>query len=173
MIIDSPDSHFIFIYHPLALMGRKYTVYQGKEMTNGEVMEYWGKWIVLGSRSLLDELAEKLDPFVEDKKIPCIKYDRQPSRNLGVEECVMMVYSDKRERDKVWDILSRFGIKLKAWVTEKETMEMWKSGGFLLERWLASTEYDEKTKEAVRADAESSLSYIFNHPDEIFTPWQQ
>jgi len=50
---------------------------------------------------------------------------------------------------------------------------MWMSGGLLLERWLATTEYDEKTKEAVRKDAESSLSYIFDHPDEIFTSWQQ
>ena len=70
MIIDDPRSKFIFLYHPLVLMGRSYTVYQGKEMTNGEVLEYWGKWLVLGEKHWLDELAEKLDPYVERKEIP-------------------------------------------------------------------------------------------------------
>ena len=50
-----------------------------------------GKWIILGKKEQLDDLATKLDPYVEAKKIPCIKYDRNPSANLGVNECVFMV----------------------------------------------------------------------------------
>ena len=69
MILDNPESKFIFIFHPKILLGKKYTVRNGKEMTNGEVLQYWGKWIVLGKKSWLDELAKKLDPFVESKKI--------------------------------------------------------------------------------------------------------
>ena len=173
MIIDDPRSHFIFVYHPFVLMGRKYTVYEGRELTNGEMLKYWGKWIVLGERIWLDELAEKLDPYVEEKKIPCIKYDRRPSVNLGIEECVFMAYCDKRGRNEVWEILSQFGVKLKAWVTERETMEMWLPGNRLFERWLRSQNFDDATNNAMREDAGSRITYIFDHPDEVFTGWGQ
>jgi hypothetical protein len=173
MIIDDPRSKFVFIYHPLVLMGRSYTVYQGNEMTNGDVLEYWGKWLVLGERPWLDELAEKLDPYVERKEIPVIKYDRLPPVNLGLEECVMMVYCDRRNRDEVWKILTQFGIKMKAWVTEKETMEMWLPGGMLLERWLASEGYDEATREAVREDAGKRIAHVLDHPEETYKTWEQ
>lgn len=173
MIIDNPDSNFIFLYHPFVLMGKKYTVYKGRELTNGEVLQYWGKWIVMGEKSWLDELAVKLDPYVENKKIPCIKYDRKPPANLGVKECVFMVYCDSREKDAVWEILSLHGVKLKAWVTEKETMEMWMPGNHLLERWMDSKNFDEATKELIRKDAQTRISNIFDNPDAIFTGWEQ
>jgi hypothetical protein len=173
MIIDDPRSKFIFLYHPLVLMGRSYTVYQGKDMTNGEVLEYWGKWLVLGEKDKLDELAEKLDPQVENKEIPCIKYDRTPPLNLGVEECVMMVYCDRRNRDEVWKILAGFGIKMKAWVTERETMEMWLPGGLLLERWMASQDYDEATRDAVREDAGRRIAHVLDNPEETYKTWEQ
>jgi hypothetical protein len=137
------------------------------------VLQYWGKWIVLGEKSWLDELAITLDPFVEDEKIPIIKYDREPSINLGITECVMMVYCDRRDRDRIWQILSLFGVKLKAWVTEKETMEMWLPGGLLLERWIKSKNFNEVTQNKVREDAQARLGYIFEHPDEVFVPWNQ
>lgn len=60
----------IFIYPPKVFLGKKYTVYDGRELTNGEVLKYWGKWIVLGERAWLDNLAQKLDPYVEEEKIP-------------------------------------------------------------------------------------------------------
>ncbi len=173
MIIDDPRSNFIFVYHPFVMLGRKYTVYQGRELTNGEILKYWGKWLILGEKTWLDELAKKLDPYVEKKRIPCIKYDRKPSVNLGVEECVFMVYCDKRERGEVWSILAQFGAKLKAWVTEKETMEMWLPGSPLLEQWLKTTDFNEASKEVIRRDARKRIIYIFDHPDEIFVGWEQ
>ncbi|MEW6439292.1 MAG: hypothetical protein AB1640_00005 [bacterium] len=173
VIVDDPRSHFIFIYHPLTLMGRTYTVRGGRPMTNGEVLQYWGKWIVLGTRARLDELAEKLDPFVEERKIPCIKYDRSPPADLGLRECVMMVYCDRRERSEVWAILERFGVRMKAWVTERETMEMWLPGAQLLDRWLGRQDLDAPAKEAIREDARARIRYVFDHPDEIFRPWEQ
>lgn len=173
MIIDDPDSHFIFVYHPFVLLGRRYTTYRGRPLTNREVLEYWGKWIILGKRDRLDELARSLDPYVEDKKIPCIKYDRRPSANLGVDECVFMVYCDFREREDIWDILKKFGAKLKAWVTEKETMALWMPGGPLLERWMDSRGYDEKAKDRIRADAAARMARITDHPDAIFSGWEQ
>ncbi|MFO7558985.1 MAG: hypothetical protein R6X10_09160 [Desulfobacterales bacterium] len=173
MIIDIPEAKFIFVYHPLVLMGRKYTVYNGKEMTNGEVLKYWGKWLVIGELETLHSLAEKLDPFVEDKKIPCIKYDRKPSSNLGLSECVMMVYCDFRNRDAVWEILNAHGVKLKAWVTEKETMQLWEPGGLLLTRWMASQNFNPEKRAVIEQDVKNRLEYIYNHPDEIFTGFEQ
>ena len=173
MIIDNPNSHFIFVFHSLAPMGKKYTIRNGAEMTNGEVVQYWGKWIVLGERTYLDEMARKLDPLVEQEKIPCIKYDRKPSLNLDIKECVMMVYCDRRDRDEIWQILKNFGVRLKAWVTERETMELWMPGGQLLERWLNSTDFDDVKKNIIRNDARTRLNHVFNHPDKIFIPWAQ
>ncbi|KIE17114.1 hypothetical protein DS62_06260, partial [Smithella sp. SC_K08D17] len=105
------------------------TVYEGRELTNGEVLKYWGKWIFFGDKSQLDEWARKLDRYVEDETIPCIKYDRIPPANLGLTELVMMVYCDKRKSEEIWQILQQHGVKIKAWVSEWETMEMWKPGG--------------------------------------------
>ena len=173
MIIDDPGSHFIFIYHPRVLLGKKYTIYQGKELTNGEILQYWGKWIVLGDKAWLDELAAKLDKYVEDGVIPCIKYDRVPPANLALNECVMMVYCDKRQSEEIWQILSQHGVQFKAWVTERETMEMWLPGGQLLEFWIKSKNYDENMANAIREDARARLSYIFDHPDDIFQGWEQ
>ncbi|MFP4476361.1 MAG: hypothetical protein ACLFOY_12445 [Desulfatibacillaceae bacterium] len=173
MIHDTPNSHFIFVYHPDVFYGHTYTVCQGRPMTNGEVLEYWGKWLVLDEREQLDELARRLDPYVENRRIPCIKYDRESPRNLGIEECVMMVYCDRRERERVWDILAEHGVRMKAWVTERETMELWRPGSPLLERWMESAGFDEATREAVRADAESRIRGILDNPDEEFTPWAQ
>jgi len=173
MIVDDPRSHFIFVYHPQIFQGKKYTVRQGRELTNREVLDYWGKWLVFGAKDRLDELAKALDPYVEAEKIPVIKYDRAPSKNLGIEECVFMVYCDYRDRDEVWKILTEHGVKLKAWVTERETMELWKPGGPLLERWLESQNMNKVTKFLIREDAGARLRYIHEHPDEAFNPWQQ
>ena len=35
----------------------------------------------------------------KSEKNPIIKYDRVPFANLGIEECAMMVYCDRRDRD--------------------------------------------------------------------------
>ncbi len=173
MIIDNPKSHFIFVFHPSTLEGKKYTMYKGKELSNGEILRHWGKWLVLDTKERLAELALRLDPFVEDRKIPCIKYDRSPSKNLGIEECVFMVYCDKRERDDIWEILKGFGAKMKIWVTEKETMELWTPGGILLERWLDTQNYDRLTAMVIRVNAGAKIQHIFDHPDEIYEGWEQ
>ena len=173
MILDEPDSHFIFVFHPKIFEGKKYTVYEGRELTNGEVLQYWGKWIFFGDKSQLDEWARKLDPYVEQEILPCIKYDRIPPANLGLTELVMMVYCDKRKSEEVWQILQQHGVKIKAWVTERETMAMWLPGGVLLEQWIKSMNFNEEQAQATREDAGRTMGYIFDHPDEIFTPWAQ
>jgi len=105
--------------------------------------------------------------------IPCIKYDRKPPANLGLKEAVMMVYCDKRKGEEIWEILHQHGVKIKAWVSERETMEMWLPGGPLLEQWITSMNLSEEDARINREDAAARLGYIFDHPDEIFSPWEQ
>ncbi len=173
MIVDEPESHFIFVWHPAIYDGEPYTVFDGKPMTNAQVLKYWGKWLVLGDKPRLDVLAARLDPYVEARRIPCIKYDRAPSKNLGMDECVMMVYCDFRKRDEVWAILASHGVRLKAFVTERETMELWMPGGPLLERFMEEKGMDPATREAIRDDARKRLSTVFDNPDVEFSPWAQ
>ena len=42
MIHDHPESKFIFVFHPKLLLGKPYTVRNGKAMTNGEVLQLPG-----------------------------------------------------------------------------------------------------------------------------------
>jgi len=43
----------------------------------------------------------------------------------------------------------------------------------LLERWIESKNFDAATQNAVREDSQARLGYIFDHPDEVFVPWEQ
>ena len=168
MIIDQPSSHFIFGYHSRIYQGYKYIAYKGKPLTNQEYLDYWGKWIVLGSKEVHDKLAEKLDPYLEEGLIACFKYDRKPLKHLGLEECIMYVYCDKRNSAKVWNILKKYGIKLQAWGPERDTVSMWMPGGRLLEDWIKSENLSEKEAEKVRKDSHKKFSIILDHPHEPF-----
>ncbi len=72
MVVDRPESHFIFLFHREYVYGNyKYLNYKGKPLTNKEYLEHWGKWIILGSREEMDNFATKLDPHVEKKNSMC------------------------------------------------------------------------------------------------------
>ena len=173
MIIDQPQSHFIFVYHSKAFQGHKYIAYQGKPLTNKEYLEYWGKWLVFGPRSMHDKLAQKLEPFVEDGLIACIKFDRTPLKNLGMTECIMCIFCDERNSKQVWNILAEEGIKLKAWIYDRETVEMWLPEGRLLERWIESEKLRQTEADKVREDSRKRFSIIFEHPDDLYEGWVQ
>ena len=173
MIVDQPGSHFIFGYHPEIYEGYKYIAYKGRPLTNKEYLDYWGKWLVFGSRQRHDELAIKLDPYVESGLIACFKYDRKALTNLGMEECVMCVFCDKRNRDEVWGILADQQVKLKAWIYDRETVSMWLPGGTLLENWISSEKLCDKKAERVRQDSRQRFSEILDYPDRPFAGWQQ
>ncbi len=173
MIVDRPESHFIFLFHPDAFYGYHYIAYQGKPLTNKEYLEHWGKWVLIGTRSEFDSLAKNIDPYVEKGIIPCVKYDRVPLKHLGLEECVMCVYCDDRQRDEVWKILAKYNVNLKAWFYERETLEMWSPGGRLLENWIASQNLSEEEAEKVREDARQRVNAIYEEEEAIFTGWEQ
>ena len=112
--------------------------FKGKQLTQKEYQDHWGKWVILDSIEKLDLLAKKLDPFVEDRSIQGIKYSRSPEEVFGLNECVMCVFCDDREKDEVWKILAEAGVRLKAWVYDREVFDMWRPGGLLIEKWLES-----------------------------------
>lgn len=174
IIIDRPQSHFIFIFSTDSVRNdKKYIAYQGKPLTNKEYLEHWGKWVIMGSREELDELAKKLDPYVETGDIPCIKYDRTRLNQLGFQEHVMCVYCDNRNREEVWKILAGEGVKIKAWFYERETIEMWSPGGRLLENWIASHNLSPKEADEIREDARKKMTALFENENEIFTGLEQ
>ena len=149
MIVDKAYYNWVYVipsdwYFPIA--------YKGKMLLRDEYLEHWGKWIISERRETLDELAAKLDPYVESRVIQSIKYDRSPQTIFGLEECAMLAFCDDRERDEVWNILSSFGLTLKAWVYERETVEMWMPGGFLIEKWIEAHGLEEKEAEELRKE---------------------
>lgn len=174
MIIDRPESHFIFVLpKDHVYFGYNYINYEGTPLTNKEYLQYWGKWIVLESRDVLDELARKMDPLVEKRKIPGVKYDRERIEEFRLGECVMCVYCDARQREEVWKLLAEMGVREKAWVFEKETMERWLPGGHLLEKWIEGRNMDEAEAQKVRDGATEKFRKMFEDEDAVFTGIQQ
>jgi hypothetical protein len=170
MIIDRLESHFIFILpKDHVYFGYNYINYLGKPLTNKEYLQYWGKWIVLEKRDMLDEFAKKLDPLVENREIPGVKYDRERIEEFHLGECVMCVYCDFRQREDVWKYLDEIGVKVKAWVFEKETMERWLPGGHLLEKWIKGQDVDNEKAEKIREGAKEKFRKMFENEDAIFT----
>ena len=169
MIIDRPESHFIFVVPRSHYYGDyNYINYEGKPLTNSEYLDHWGKWIVLGPVEELTALAQKIDPHVEKKRIPAAKYDRDAISAFKLGDCVMCIYCDMRQREDVWEVLSDLGVDEKMWVFERETMERWLPGGRLLERWISGKGMSEEQAERVRAGAKERFEKMFADPDAIF-----
>jgi len=169
MILDRPGSHFIFIFHKDHVnRNYNYINYEGKSLTNKEYLEHWGKWVFLGSKEELNEIAKKIDPFVEKKIIPAAKYDRELIPEFELGECVMCIFCDVRQRDEVWEVLASLGVKDKMWVFEKETMENWQPGGHLLETWIKSRDMSPEEAEQTRKNARDTFNAMFQDENAIF-----
>jgi hypothetical protein len=169
MIVDRLDSHFIFIVSSDHVHGNyHYIQYDGHNLTNKEYLTYWGKWIIFGEKIQLDHLARQIDPHVENKIIPAAKYDRKVIDAFRLEECVMCVYCDFRQRDDVWRILDSIGVKDKIWVYEAETMKRWLPGGHLLEKWIKGKSLENEAAEKVRRDAQNTFDEMFKDENAEF-----
>lgn len=170
MIVDRPGSHFVFVVaFDHVHRGYHYINQGGKPLTNSEYLEYWGKWLVFGQREDLEELAKKLDPFVESREIPAVKYDRKRIDEFGLDQCVMCVYCHVQAREGVWSILSSLGVRDKAWMFERETVEKWLPGGINLEKWISGRSMDPQQAERVRKSAEEKFRELFDDKNAIFT----
>ncbi|BBO86574.1 hypothetical protein [Desulfosarcina ovata] len=169
MIVDRPGSHFIFVVSSEHVhRGYNYVRYAGKPLTNGEYLQYWGKWVFFGNTETLADFARQMDPFVEKKVIPAAKYDREIIEAFELGECVMCVYCDFRQRDDVWGVLESIGVADKMWVFEKETMERWMPGGHLLEKWIEGKSLSGEAADKVRADARQTFETMFADEDAEF-----
>ena len=178
MIIDKRESWYIFVFSKDHFDSSSdpgvYIAYNGRRLTNKEYLEHWGKWFFFGEKEELDELARKLEPCVENHQIPCIKYDRSPQKWFELEQCVMCVYCDDRQRNEVWQILSQFGVKTKAWAYDREVIEKWLPGGLHMERWIKSQNLSEKDAEEIREDSrQRHKKQYFDRPDDICFGWNQ
>jgi len=163
MIIEKPDFHFV--YQGPSDLGAPYKGKFSMARTREEYLEHWGKWVILDTREKLDELAKKIDPYVEDRYIYNIKYDRAPLPFLDMGDvCVMMVFCDDRERERVWEILAKVGVTEKAWFYEWQTFDLWKPGGMLSEKFIdyyrLSPEEGEKFAKEIQQRFEEWLSFV-------------
>lgn len=98
-----------------------------------EYMAHWGKWLIYGKAQQLAELAKNLDAYVNKGEIDSGKYNRKPSP-VGRGDCVMCVYCDDRDRERVWDILYSLGVTKKIWKYDKQTYQDWEPGGRLRDK---------------------------------------
>lgn len=169
MIVDKPESHFVFVM-PFAHVSNNYNYirYNGTPLSNKQYLENWGKWVFFGSPEELDALAKKIDPFVEDKRIPAAKYDRVVLEEFELGECVMCVYCDVRQREEVWQILESIGVEDKMWVFERETMERWLPGGHLLEKWITGQKLSPEAADQVRENAKKTFEKMFEDENAEF-----
>jgi hypothetical protein len=169
MIIDRHGSHYIFVFPRDYVLGRyNYINYNGKDLTNKEYLECWGRWVILGPKDELAELARKIDPYVEKKKIPAAKYEREVMPEFGLGECIMYVYSDKRQREEVWEVLASLGVEDKMWAFEWESVEGWMPGGRLLEKWIRSKGLSPEKAKKVREGARKKFEEVFENPHALF-----
>ena len=178
MILDRFSSWYVFIfskdYFASPSDPGSYIMYNNKRLTNKEYLEHWGKWVFFVKQENVKEMANKLDPYVENKSIPCIKYDRKPQQWFEMEECVFCVYCDDRQRDEVWKILERQGAKGRAWSYEREVISKWMPGGLHMERWLKHHNTSEEEAEKIRKDAKKKFDEKFHdNPDGLCMGWEQ
>ena len=174
MIVDRPSSHFIFVV-PEDHVYRRYNYinYDGKPLTNKEYLESWGKWLIFGAADDLAVLAQSLDPFVEAREVPAVKFDRQIIEEFGLDRCVMCVYCHLELRDNVWNILASLGVQEKAWAFERETLDRWLPGGANLERWIEGRHLTPQQADVVRRTAESQFKRLFGNDNAVFTGIEQ
>ena len=173
MIVDQPRSYYVFVYNSHIYEGYNYVVYRGKHLTNKEYLEHWGKWLVDGSRRKFDELAGRLDSYVEAGDIACIKYERKPRTDLGKVQCTMCIYCDERCRDNVLQIIAGKGEKPRAWRYDRETIDKWLPGGELLEKWIQLEKLSHVEANQIREESRKKFSVILNNPDKHFAGWPQ
>ena len=99
-----------------------------------ELLEHNGKWVILGNKPYLMDLAFRIDRYVEDGKIDAAKLSKKdPAIDPlpHVKEYAMCVYSDDRKRDEVASYLHKLGVTHFEWKYDRQSLEDWTEGGIL------------------------------------------
>ena len=109
-------------------------IYYADDLTEDVFMEHWGKYLIYGPASRLEDLAKPLGMLVFAGFIDQIKYN-QASSMVGKPDCLMCVYCDDRDQERVREILTTIGIQSAPWKYESQTHNDWKPGGRLQRLW--------------------------------------
>ena len=128
MIVDDTNEYWVWLMRSNSLQGVYYCPDNGKEY-----IEHWGKWLVFDSAIAIRSLAEKLDEYVDQGEIDSAKFNREPS-NIGRGDCVMCVYCDDRDKDRIWKILHSLGVLKRIWKYDQQTLVDWGPKGRLRKR---------------------------------------
>jgi len=128
LIIEDPKSPWIRILPSSRPPFKR--VYQ----TDEEYFEHYGKWMTFRrDPNIFDELARKIEPYIERGEIDLAKYNRKPSLPC-YDTVVMFVYCDDRDKEEVRKILNKFGVTGWRWKYEWKTYVDWLPGGRLYEK---------------------------------------
>ncbi|MFC2005588.1 macro domain-containing protein [Chloroflexota bacterium] len=123
MIIDNPRLPWIWVRRASEL-----DTFEGVNLSQWlDFTEHGGAWVIIAPRERLDDLAVKLDPYVERDEIPDVKYSKRSGAYGPLP--AMKVFCYEWDRDRVWTILANMGITEKRWLTEKETLMGFAPGG--------------------------------------------
>ncbi len=123
MIVDDPRSPWVWVRRATALKQ-----FEGVSLAEWlDFTEYGGAWVIDAPREHLDELALKLDPYVESNEIPDVKYSKRSGAYGPLP--AMKVFCYEWDKERVWNILVNLGITQKRWLTEKETLMGFAPGG--------------------------------------------
>ena len=80
-------------------------------------------------------LAEKVDQHVDAGEIDSAKFNREPS-DIGRGDCVMCVYCNDRDKERLWYILRSLGVSKRIWKYDQQTHADWRPGGRLYAKRL-------------------------------------
>lgn len=78
---------------------------------------HWGKFVVLGDQSDIEELAQEVNWFVESGRVPRAKYGPIPDGKYA-----LLLYCDDRDKDDVEEVLAELGVEKYFWKYERETL---------------------------------------------------
>jgi len=156
--------------------------------TKKEYLEHWGKWAIFGKKTYLNDITRKIDPYVEERYICNAKYLRRAMFWAGFKYPAMVVYSDDREKERVWKLLSGVGVTKivheddrenenvlkimsngieedKLWIYESETIESWYPGGYFVEKMIEhrglSPERGQNFRERMKRNIEAWINHLF------------
>lgn len=98
------------------------------------MLEHNVKWVITGDKHYIQDLAFRIDAFVEEGNIDAAKFTKKdPATDPlpHVKDYAMCVYSDDRIRDRTAAVLHSLGITELRWVYDRESIEDWSPGGKL------------------------------------------
>lgn len=73
-----------------------------KDVDKEDWFRHGGKWIIFDKKEKITDLADKLSPLIDTGEITSAKYwNEDPS--------AICVYSIDRDKERVWEILKKFG----------------------------------------------------------------